>query len=89
MEFLSVFGSWCGGPGFWQTGGGGWMMPFHFGGIVPLLVLGLIIYFTVRMMRPTRATGPDSASEILRNRFANGEIDEQTYQSMKKELNKS
>jgi len=92
MDFSS-FSNWCGGPGFWQGGGGGgwggWMMPFHFGGIFQLLIIGLIIYFTVRMFRkPTRAAGPDSAEESLRQRFAMGEIDAQTYESMKKELKK-
>lgn len=92
MDFLS-FSNWCNGPGYWQGGGGGgwsgWMMPFHFGGILQLVILGLIVYFTVRMFRkPTSAAGPDSAEATLRERFAMGEIDAQTYESMRKELRK-
>ncbi|BDQ33720.1 SHOCT domain-containing protein [Pseudodesulfovibrio portus] len=65
------------------------MMPFHFGGILQLVILGLIVYFTVRMFRkPTSAAGPDSAEATLRERFAMGEIDAQTYESMRKELRK-
>ena len=93
MEYLSVFSNWCSGPGFWQSGGGaggGWMMPFHFGGIFQLLIIGLIIYFTVRIFRkPTSASGPDSAETTLRQRFVNGEIDTSTYETMKEKLNKS
>lgn len=87
MEFLSSFSGWCGGPGAWG-GGSGWggMMPFHFGGIFQLIIIGLIIYFVARMFRrPTSATGP-SPDEILKKRYASGEIDEQTYTKMKDDL---
>jgi len=92
MEFFSTIGNWCGGPAFWQGGGhgvGGWM-PFHFGGIFQLIIIGLIIYFTVRMFRkPTTNSGPDRAEDILRRRYAAGEVDTQTYESMKKDLQNS
>ncbi|WP_432735667.1 SHOCT domain-containing protein [Maridesulfovibrio sp. FT414] len=62
-------------------------MPFHFGGILQLVVIGLIIYFTVRMFRsPASGHETSSAYDILRNRYASGEIDEQTYRRMKDEL---
>ncbi|QGY40100.1 hypothetical protein GM415_08150 [Pseudodesulfovibrio cashew] len=98
MEFLSAFGNWCGGPGFWQGGGhgmvgwGGGFFPFHFGGILQLVVIGLIIYFTVRMFRkpatPCGTPGPkeQTPEEILKRRYATGEIDEQTYKSIKSDL---
>ncbi|MBG0789434.1 MAG: SHOCT domain-containing protein [Desulfovibrionaceae bacterium] len=91
MDLLTTAGSWCGGPGFWQFGGGhgwgGWFLPFHFGGVLPILALGLVVYFTVRMFRkPASQTGPDDAEEILRERFARGEIDAQAFHAMKKEL---
>ena len=91
MEFLTAFGNWCSGPGFWQSAGhmgwSGWM-PFHFGGgILPLLVIGFIIYLTVRLSRkPANCSGPATPEQILRRRYAAGEIDEQTYRSMKEAL---
>ena len=93
MEFFSAFGRWCDGPAFWNGtfggGGHGWTgwMPFHFGGIVQLVVIGLIIYFTVRIFRsPITNNGPDSPEAILKRRYAAGEIDEQTYGAMKNNL---
>ncbi|TIH13546.1 hypothetical protein D0S45_14635 [Marinifilum sp. JC120] len=89
MEFISALSSWCGGPGFGHGAGYGmssWM-PFHFGGILQLIVIGLIIYFTVRMFRKAD-TGPSapSAQDVLKRRYASGEIDEETYRRMKDEL---
>ncbi len=93
MEFLTSFSGWCNGPGFWQSGGGsGWhsWMPFHMGSIFQLLVIGLIVYFTVRLFRtPATNSGPTSPEYILRRRYAAGEIDEQTYTLMKEELKNS
>ena len=93
MEYVSAFSNWCPGAGFWQGGGhGAWggYMPFHLGGILQLLVIGLIIYFTVRLLRrPTAETGPDTPEAILKRRFARGEIDEATYKTMKDELRNS
>ncbi len=89
MEILSSFGSWCNGLSFGHGGGygmGGWM-PFHFGGILQLIVIGLIIYFVVRMVRRPATEGvPLSAVDILKKRYAAGEIDEETYRRMKDEL---
>lgn len=89
MEILSAVGSWCNGLSFGHGAGYGMMgwLPFNFGGLLQLVVIGLIIYFTVRMFRRP-ATGPDapSALELLRKRYAAGEIDEQTYKRMKDEL---
>ncbi|WP_319469145.1 SHOCT domain-containing protein [uncultured Pseudodesulfovibrio sp.] len=89
MSLLTTSASWCGGPGLWH-GGQSWFggMGFHFGGIIQLLVIGLIIYFTVRLLK--RDTAPSSASssadDILKQRYASGEIDKDTFQSMKEEL---
>ncbi|MCJ2164919.1 MULTISPECIES: SHOCT domain-containing protein [unclassified Pseudodesulfovibrio] len=92
MNFLTAFSNWCPGAGFWQAGGHpGWSswMPFHFGGIFQLLIIGLIIYFTVRLLRkPATDTGTGTPEEILKRRFAAGEIDEQTYRAMKDEIHK-
>jgi len=89
MDIMGAFNSWCSGPGFGQGSGYGmssWM-PFHFSGIFQLLIIGAIIYFTVRMFRkPATSSGPDSPSDILKRRYAAGEIDKQTYRTMKEEL---
>lgn len=93
MEFLTSFGSWCSGPGFWHGGGYGssfGSMPFHFGGIFQLLVIGLIIYFTARLFRkPATQSGPGTPEEVLKRRYAAGEIDEPTFKRMKDELHNS
>lgn len=90
MEYLTSFGNWCSGPGFWHGGGfGGWSggMGFPFGGILQLLIIGLVIYFTARLFRkPATPAGPGSAEEVLKRRYASGEIDEQTYKAMRDEL---
>ncbi|WP_320169368.1 hypothetical protein [Maridesulfovibrio sp.] len=89
MEILSSFGNWCSGLSFGHGAGygmSGWM-PFHFGGILQLLVIGLIIYFTVRLFRrPDTGVRSDTSLDILKKRYASGEIDESIYTRMKDEL---
>lgn len=89
MEFLSVFGNWCGGAGLWQSGGHGWQgwLPFHFGGIFQILIIGMIIFFAVRMFRtPASNTGAPSPHEVLKRRYAVGEIDKATFDRMKDDI---
>jgi len=88
MEFLGAFGSWCAGAGGYGGGAGfhSWM-PFHFGGIFQLIIIGLIIYFVARMFRrPVPAQASLSATELLKRRYASGEIDKQTFDRMKQDL---
>ncbi|WFS62005.1 hypothetical protein LF599_15250 [Pseudodesulfovibrio thermohalotolerans] len=90
MEFLTSLGTWCSGPGFrFGEGPGGWFgsMSFLHGGIVQFLVLGLIIYILVRLFHKP-AMPPESATpeEILKRRYASGEIDTSKFLAMKDKL---
>lgn len=89
MEYLTAFGNWCGGPGFWHNGSnglGGWM-PFHFGGIFQILIFGLIIYFVFRLFRAqSPSTATPSPHDVIKRRYAAGEIDKETFDRMKDEL---
>lgn len=97
MNYLTTFGNWCSGPGIGHGAGfGGWSgsmgmgLGLPFGGIVQLLILGLIIYFTVRLIRkPATHSGPGTPVDVLKRRYAAGEIDRETYRAMKDELSNS
>lgn len=73
-----------------MDGWGGWFM----GPIMMLLVFGLLILGVVLVLRAlgigdsARGNGnsQDRALEILKERFARGEIDEEEYQNRKKHL---
>jgi putative membrane protein len=64
------------GGGWWWMGGGS---------LLVLIVVVLLIWVLVRHEGPTPTTGTPpqrrSAEEILAERFARGEIDEQEYRS--------
>ena len=60
--------------------GMGWGMGF--GWIVPLLILGGIFWFLAGRSGE-RKTGNRDAEEILKERFAKGEIDEEEYRRRK------
>ena len=97
MEYLTTYANWCSGPGFGHgTGFGGWFgnmganPGFPFGGIVQLVILGLIIYFTARLVRrPATHSVPNTPVDVLQRRYAAGEIDRETYRAMKDELRNS
>lgn len=74
-----------------------WMMGF---GLIRLLILGLILFLIIRYLVPrlkrpespvqsrindSRASA-DSALAILNERYAKGELDTDTYQTMKENL---
>ena len=67
--------------------GGGWGWGMGFGWIVPLVVIGLIVWAIVAFTRSgAGSTAPDRSLAILKERFAKGELDNETYQRMRKEL---
>ncbi len=90
-----VFGLSSGGQGYGMMGTGmmggfGWMwlMP-----ILWILFLGLIVWGIVALVRGVSQPGStdsanraDSALEVLKKRYARGEIDKEEYEEKKKDL---
>lgn len=67
-----------GGSGWW------WFMP-----ILGIIFLGLIIWAVVALIQGqggSQSTGADSALEILKRRYARGDIDKEEYEQKKKDL---
>lgn len=92
---IQEFGNYCmdgfgyGGHGFYNH-----MGMSHYGyGFIPFLVIGAIVIiallfaFFVHNKNKKNVTESE-AEEILRTRFANGEITSEEYQNMKKVLRK-
>lgn len=67
---------WCGN--WWYMG---WWGPLL--GLLWFVLLGLFLYWLVRTLVPERR---DKALEILKERYARGEIDKETFERMKREL---
>ncbi|WP_419786860.1 SHOCT domain-containing protein [Pseudodesulfovibrio sp.] len=89
MDFSSALTFGCGGPGPWHGFGGGSMgfFPFHLGGLIPLLLIGLVIYLALRARHtPSSNTGAPTPQEELKRRYAAGEIDRETFKQMKEDL---
>ena len=84
-----------GGPGARPgVGGWGWGFAMAFGMLMMLafwaaLILGGVLLVRWAIRRPSQTTGqprPEDPLEILRRRYADGAIDQTTYQRMKQEL---
>jgi putative membrane protein len=84
-----------GGPyGPMSPGGWGPMMHYGFGyggmfmWIIFLIVVGLLIYFIVNAQKIKGQTQAqyESALDILKKRYAKGEITKEEYERMKKDL---
>ncbi|WP_353512663.1 SHOCT domain-containing protein [Thermus sp. LT1-2-5] len=75
---------WAMAHGFYGPHMGlGWGL---WGFLYPLLLVGLLVlgaYLVARALAPKRE---DRALEILRERYARGEIDRETYERMKRDL---
>jgi putative membrane protein len=89
----SVIGAFFG----WQGSGWGMMGPAMMGGTMGFMgiawavILGLIIWAVVAAVRgtsPQSGSGgqPESALEILKKRYARGEIDKVEFEAKKKDL---
>ena len=78
------------GPGRW----GGHMMNYGYGyggmfmWIIFLIVIGLLIYFIVQAQKTKGQTPTQNEShlDILKKRYAKGEITKEEYERMKKDL---
>lgn len=80
---------WCPMCEMMMGGWGWWGMILM--GLFWLIVIGLVIWLVYRMVKaqgwmngPTER--PDSAEEILRERYARGEIDRDSYERMQEDL---
>ncbi len=81
----------------WGNSFCGWGLPFghgpwFLGWLFPLLFWGLIAYLTFIILKgifsSSRSKQFDTTYEILRNRFARGEIDETEYNAQKAVLSR-
>ena len=68
------------GMGWWMVLGGVWMVLF-WGGLIALIVWGIS-----RFTRHTGSGGKQHPLEIAKERYARGEISQQEYEQIKKEL---
>lgn len=71
----------------WHDGmgwGGGIMMILFWG----LVILGVVFLVRIAMNagRGSPGRGPESPLDILKKRYARGEIDRETYERMKREI---
>ncbi len=92
---IGLFGGWQGygygygmmGPGMMGGFGGFWFMP-----IIMIVFWGLVIWGIIALVRgvstgnASSSTQADSALEIVKKRYARGEITKQEYEERKKDL---
>jgi putative membrane protein len=87
----------CAGEGYYgPQGPGGWgpMMHYGFGyggmfmWIIFLIVIGLLIYFIVQVQKTKGQTPTQTESplDILKKRYAKGEINKEDFDRMKRDL---
>lgn len=75
-----------------HMGYGGHMMDYGFGGIfmwiIFLIIVGVAVYLIVQSTRPKGFYGPsgETPKDILKKRYAKGEITKEEFDKMKKDL---
>lgn len=75
------------GPGMMGGFGGMWLMP-----LIPIVVVGLIVWAVVAAVQGTvQPRGPEppyteSALEVLKRRYARGEINKEEFEEKRKDL---
>jgi putative membrane protein len=60
--------------------GGGYMW------IILLIIVGVVVYLIIQNTRSKADTDKETPLDILKRRFANGEITKEQYEEMKKKL---
>ena len=84
------------GPGYGPQGPGGWNPMMHYGfgyggmfmWIILLIIVGVLIYFIVQAQKTKgqTSTPKESPLDLLKKRYAKGEIAKEEYERMKKDL---
>ena len=60
---------------------------FHgFGGLFMILFWGIIIYIVIAFFKKGDGEGEETAEDILKKRYARGEISKDEFERMKKDL---
>ncbi|MFQ5741481.1 MAG: SHOCT domain-containing protein [Acidobacteriota bacterium] len=79
-------GMW-GGQGWWGLGYGpvGWMIMLLFWGLIVVGVV-LLLRWLLEQTRPRGGSSGESALEILKKRYAKGEIDKEEFEAKKRDL---
>ncbi len=87
---MLVVSSSCYYPRGWHMMDEWGHMPWNYGGVFMLLLLlvliGVVIYFVVRGDKWMKKGGEESSLEILKKRYARGDITREEYNKIKKEL---
>ncbi|MDA8235908.1 SHOCT domain-containing protein [Desulfotomaculum nigrificans] len=84
---------WCGGYGMgWpgmgmMSGVGGWV-GMILSMLVPIVIVGLIIYGLLKVVKRSPGYGSSAALEVLGTRYAKNEITEEEYKRMKEQLSR-
>lgn len=76
-----------GGPSWWGGGFGlfSWLMMLLFW-ILVIAGVVLLLRWLAEQVRPKRGASEESALEILKKRYAKGEIDKEEFEAKKRDL---
>ena len=86
---LNSFGNWLCGPNGFFSG-------YHFGGFMPLLFWGIVLFLLFKITQSIVSTNKandlkidhsGSPQSVLEKRYASGEIDQEEFLRRKKDLN--
>jgi putative membrane protein len=81
-------GMFCGRETGWHGMMGGWHMGY--GGVIMwlivIVIVGIIVYFLLKEAESRKGKSENEALEILKKRFARGEISKEEYEEMRKKL---
>lgn len=56
--------------------------------LIGWVLIGVVIYYVLKNEKGLTFSSKSNAEELLKERYVNGEIDEETYLNMKNTLNK-